>query len=49
MYDVSGNYNSALALCLGMCVAFALLCAGMQVCCRRLENRKNYANKEQGR
>ena len=46
MYDVSGNYNSALALCLGMCAAFALLCAGMQVCCRRLENRKNYANKE---
>lgn len=29
MYDHSGSYHSALALCLGLCVAFLLLCGVM--------------------
>lgn len=36
LYDRSGNYRSSLILCMGMCVAFALLCAGMMVCYRWL-------------
>lgn len=36
MYDSSGSYRSALALCLGLCVVFLGLCGGMLVCRKRL-------------
>lgn len=36
LYDISGSYRSSLALCLGMCAAFLLLCGGMLACYRKL-------------
>lgn len=37
MYDCTRSYYSALALCLGMCAAFAALCGAMLVCFRKLK------------
>ena len=43
MYDSTGSYRTALALCLGLCAAFTVLCGVLQVCYRTLEkqNEKN--------
>ncbi len=43
MYDRTGSYRTALALCLGLCAAFTVLCGVLQVCYRTLEkqNEKN--------
>lgn len=40
MYDNSRSYNGALALCLGMCAAFAVLCTMMRICLKRLEKKQ---------
>lgn len=40
MYDNSRSYNGALALCLGMCAAFAALCTMMRIYLKRLEKKQ---------